>query len=150
MGICESAEEFELRRKLGQQWVQEQLERYRKQIQQELEQQRQQELQQQQQKQKHYLEYCANKTFTDADVSVDLIKHQEFICPITCEVFENPVFFGGHFYEADDLEKWFVSSGNRSSPMTRKTYNADGSLLEKILAPSYVIAQLEQFKSHQL
>jgi hypothetical protein len=56
------------------------------------------------------------------------------------------VFYGGHFYEADELEKWFVSSGNSSSPMTRKTHNADKTHLQTIPASQAVSLALELFK----
>ena len=48
----------------------------------------------------------------------------EFKCPITCDIMNNPVIASdGHSYEMNAL-KSFLSKGNGKSPLTREKLNA--------------------------
>lgn len=47
--------------------------------------------------------------------------HPEWICPITREVFRDPVVASdGHSYERLDIERWIAQNANPSSPMTNQ------------------------------
>jgi hypothetical protein len=76
---------------------------------------------------KEYIEWLENGHKYDPE---------DFICPISGDVFNDPVSFGGHIYDYDYLIKWFETDPTHSSPLTRKTLSKKGEPLE-IRIPNY-------------
>lgn len=71
---------------------------------------------------------------------------EDFTCPISGEIFTDPVSYGGHIYEKDSLNRWFEYNPNRSSPLTRQTCDKNGEPLKMIAPPSLFMAELTKFK----
>ena len=66
---------------------------------------------------------------------------REFICPISQEVMEDPVFCSdGHSYERAEIEKW-LAMGNRTSPMTNERLESTALIRNFTLA-----SQISSFK----
>jgi hypothetical protein len=75
----------------------------------------------------------------------DSISVEDFCCPISGDIFENPIMFDGHVYEKSSLEQWFKTS--RSSPLTRRTHGDDGKILELINPPTVFMSALNKYKT---
>lgn len=76
--------------------------------------------------------------------SDDKLNPDDFMCPISGELLVNPVMFDGHIYERSCLEQWFKTS--RSSPLTRRTHNDDGTLLQLTTPPTIFMKHLEKIR----
>jgi hypothetical protein len=75
---------------------------------------------------------------------------EDFTCPLSGEIFTDPVSFGGHMYERTWLLQWFEFDRRRSSPLTRQVHDRNGNMLQVIPPPSLFIAELAKFKASQL
>jgi hypothetical protein len=69
----------------------------------------------------------------------------EFACPITCNVMEDPVFtVDGHTYERKGIEDWFEK--HDTSPSTGKTLMRDNKV-DKTLIPNHALRKcIESWK----
>lgn len=75
----------------------------------------------------------------------DSISPDDFCCPISGDVFEDPIMYDGHVYERTCLEQWFKTS--RSSPLTRRSHGDDGKMLELVNPPTIFITALSKYKT---
>lgn len=75
----------------------------------------------------------------------DLLSSDDFCCPITGDVFEDPVMFDNHIYERNALLQWLTTS--YTSPLTRRKYGDDGKLLQICEPPSLFVTTLKKFKA---
>ena len=83
---------------------------------------------------------------TEAERALAMPCDEDFVCPLSSEVFVEPVCFGGHMYERAWIERWLSSDVRRSSPLTRETHDASGAPLA-LQAPSpFFLAQLEAYR----
>jgi U-box domain len=73
----------------------------------------------------------------------------DFIDPITYEMIESPVSFGGHVYDRTAIETWLETDFRRSSPLTRQTHNPDGTPLQILAAPQRFVDALAYFRQQQ-
>lgn len=78
--------------------------------------------------------------------SEDLVLIDDFCCPISGEIFNNPIMYDGHIYERACIEEWFKTS--RSSPLTRRSHDINGKILELINPPTIFINALEKYKKN--
>lgn len=74
----------------------------------------------------------------------DSISPDDFCCPISGDIFEDPIMYDGHIYERSYLEQWFKTS--RSSPLTRRSHGDDGLILELVHPPTIFINALAKYK----
>jgi len=70
----------------------------------------------------------------------------DFMCPISCEVLEDPVTFGGHVYERRFIETWLARDSTRSSPLTRQSCDKFGVPFRIETSNIEFIRQLENYK----
>jgi len=77
--------------------------------------------------------------------SEDSISMEDFCCPITGDIIEDPIMYDGHIYEKSALEQWFKTS--RSSPLTRRMYDDNGISLQLENAPTIFTNALMKYKS---
>lgn len=74
-----------------------------------------------------------------------LLSISDFYCSITGELFSEPVMFDGHIYEKCALLEWFKTS--RTSPLTRRSHDDSGLLLEIEAPPLSFISALSKIKN---
>eukprot|EP00658_Telonema_sp_P-2_P043222 TRINITY_DN3116_c0_g1_i1.p1 TRINITY_DN3116_c0_g1~~TRINITY_DN3116_c0_g1_i1.p1 ORF type:complete len:318 (-),score=78.41 TRINITY_DN3116_c0_g1_i1:354-1190(-) len=61
----------------------------------------------------------------------------EFVCPITLEIMEDPVMAGdGHTYEREAIENWFLTASTLSSPKTNQV------MLSSQVIPNHALKSL--------
>lgn len=69
----------------------------------------------------------------------------DFTCPISQQICEDPVFYGGHIYDRIYLEQWFETNPEKICPHTRSNRDENGPL--QIVEPSvFFIKELEKYK----
>jgi len=73
---------------------------------------------------------------------------EDFTCPLSGDIFEDPVSFGGHYFERTWITQWLEYDVKKSSPLTRLSHNDDGTPFEiKDPQPqSYFVNKLNEFK----
>ncbi len=87
----------------------------------------------------HALEDSCALRRADAPAPFD---DSDFTCPLSSELFQDPVCFGGHMYERWMLERWLSGDPRRSSPLTRETHDAAGNPLQLEAPSAFFVAQL--------
>jgi hypothetical protein len=101
-------------------------------------------------------EKCFNKSYHNIDDQYIKLLYPEqkktqfsekdFICPLSGDIFEDPVSYGNHIYERSWLLQWFEHNQDRPSPLTRQTRDKNGQLLQITAPPQIFLDEWKKFK----
>jgi hypothetical protein len=82
---------------------------------------------------------------------MEICPPEEFICPLTLEIFEDPVCtVDGHSYERKQIEEWFNIKNQDTSPKTNAKLEK-GGVIDRSLTPNHALRQaIETWKETML